>query len=124
MDDGIAEWRHAYTVGQNLLMDEEWFGDLPFVDFTFFKVTHKFYGMSVYDRVWQFLRLKTGVGRSFSDLLTLQNTPRYLGNEDMVNEQDFQVIKPGLIKTRKGFQATDVMPLPMPTGSPLTLAIH
>ena len=121
--DGIAEWRHCYTVGHTLIMDEEWDGPLPFVSFTFFKTAHKHHGQSIYDRIWQYLRAKTGLGRAHLDMLTLQNTPRFLGNEEMVNEQDFQVIKPGLIKTRKGFQASDIVPLPMPQGNPQTIQL-
>ena len=49
--DGIAEWRHGFVSGSNLLMDEEWFGPLPFSSYTYFPVPHKFYGLSVWDRV-------------------------------------------------------------------------
>ena len=33
--DGYSEWRHVFTSAGNLLMDEEWFGPLPFTSYTF-----------------------------------------------------------------------------------------
>ena len=119
--DGIAEWVHAFTVGNSLLFDEEWTDPIPFVSFTFWKVPHKFWGQSCWDRIFQYLRSKTGLGRGLLDNLTWVNTPRVFGNEDMVNERDLQVIKPGLIKTRKGFGATDIFPIPVNQASPMTL---
>ena len=122
--DGLTEWVHAYTVGNALLYDEEWTHPIPLVEFTIFNLAHKFWGYSIFDRIFQYLRAKTGLGRGLLDNLTWVNTPRAFGNEDMVNERDFQVIKPGLIKTRKGFSAADISPVPVNQASPMTLPFY
>lgn len=121
--DGYAEWVHSFSVGNSLIETEEWAGELPFASFTFWPVPHKFYGLGIYDKLQPYHRAKTGVVRQMLDHGTLANTPRYFGNPEYVNERDFQHIRPGLIKTRRGFSATDIVPVPVNSGSPHSIAL-
>lgn len=121
--DGYAEWVHSFSVGNNLIETEEWDGELPFATFTFWQVAHKLYGLGVYDKASGYHRAKTGIVRQMIDHGTLANTPRFFGNPEYVNERNFQQIRPGLIKTRRGFQASDIVPVQVGPGSPHTMAM-
>ena len=119
--DGYAEWVHSFSVGNTLIETEDWAGDLPFASFTFWPVPHKFYGLGIYDKLQPYHRAKTGITRQLIDNGTINNAPRYFGNPEYINERDFQQIRPGLIKTRRGFQAGDIVPVPANPPSPVSL---
>ena len=76
--DNFAEWRHVFTSGSNLLLDEEWYGPLPFSSYTFFPIPHKFYGQSVYDKLKSYEEAATGLMRSELDFARRQNTPQFI----------------------------------------------
>ena len=121
--DGYSEWRHCFTSGNVLLMDEEWNKPIPFASFCFFPIPHKFYGMSVYDSIKEYYRQATMLTRSEIDVRTQQNTFRLFANPRFIDQRDLQSGRPGIIKVRPGFSPQDVLPVPTPSGSGNTLQI-
>ena len=121
--DGIAEWRHVFTTGNTLLFDEEWFGDIPFASFTFFPIPHKFYGLSVYDKVGQYHRACSMLLRAETDQRLSNLTTRILANPDQVNIRDLQSERPGVIRVKPGFEAKDIQMIPPVPASGNTLAL-
>ena len=115
--DGYSEWRHCFNCGAQILSNEEWFGPLPFTSFTFFPVPHKFYGLSVYDRVSSYEEAATGLMRSEMDFARLKNTFRLFAKEGTVDKRSLQSGRPGVIDVSKKFDPTDVMPVPSPQGA-------
>ena len=116
--DGVAEWRHVISAGYVLLLDEEWFGGIPFASFTFFPIPHKFYGLSVYDKLQWYHRAASMLLRSEIDMRLLQNTYRIIANPNNIDIRDLQSGRPGIIKVRPGVEPSkDIQVLPSPTGA-------
>ena len=113
--DGIAEWRHTISAGNTLLQNEEWFGDLPFASFCFFPIPHKFYGLSVYDKLQWYHRASSMILRSEIDTRLQSNTFRLLADDRNINIRDLQSGRPGIIRVKPGFEPNQVMPVPQPT---------
>ena len=118
--DGYPEWRHVFTTGSTLLMDEEWHGPIPFASYTFFPVPHKFYGLSVYDRLYSLEEQATGLMRSAQDFARLSNTFRLLAREGSIDARTLNSGRPGVIETDRSFEAKDVLPVPTPAGTGLS----
>ena len=95
--DGYAEWRHAIVIGGTLLFDEEWFGPLPFTSFTFFDIPHKFYGLSVYDKLKQYEKTAVALVRGNVNSTVIRNTPRWLYNSSAINPTVLNKITTGFI---------------------------
>ena len=115
--DGIAEWRHVFTAGHTLLMDEEWFGPIPMCAFTPFPIPHKFYGLGLWDKLKDYHRTKTGLVRAAIDTANNKNLVRFFGNPRHISERDMKSGKPGLIATLPGFDAKDLVEVPKPSGN-------
>ena len=96
---------------------------LPFVSFCYFPIPHKFYGLSVYDKIRHYERTATALFRSEVDIRKLQNTYRLLAEEDTINERNLQNLRPGVIKMKRGSNPNGVQVLPAPSGSPNTQAV-
>ena len=114
--DGIAEWRHTISTSGTLIQDEEWFGDIPFASFCFFPIPHKFYGLSVYDKLQWYHRACSMLLRSEVDMRLLQNTYRIIANPKNIDVRDLQSGRPGIIKAKPGFEPKDIQILPTPSG--------
>ena len=112
--DGIAEWRHTISAGNVLLQNEEWFGDIPFASFCFFPIPHKFYGLSVYDKIQAYHRAASMILRSEVDTRLQANTFRLLADDRNINIRDLQSGRPGIIRVKPGFEPSQVMPIPTP----------
>ena len=115
--DGYAELLHCFLVGHQLLMMEEWDGPIPFASFSFFPDPHKFYGLSVYDKVRRYETAATGLLRSGVDMANQQSTFRILADPRFVDERNLQSGRPGIIPVKPGFDPKYVMPLPTPPGA-------
>ena len=122
-EDGIAEWRHLIVVGDTFLVNEEWFGEIPFASYTFFEVPHKFYGLSVYDKISQYHRAASMLLRSEADVRLQQNTFRIIADPKMVDMRDLMSGRPGIIKAKPGFDPKSTLALPTPSGAGNTTAI-
>ena len=123
IDGKGIDWWHIITVGATVVMKERWDDEIPFVSFTYFPITHKFYGLSVFDKVRDYFLNSTGLLRSELDVRTRQNTTMIVADPRYINQQDLQMGRPGVIKASGGFDPSKVMVLPSPTGSPNTLDI-
>ena len=110
--DGIAEWLHCFSCGHTLLSQEEWFGPLPFASFTYFPIPHKFYGLSVYDKIRDYERSATALLRSQVDSAVMSNTTRIIADPNFVSMRDLQTVKNGIIQARVGFDPSKVMAIP------------
>ena len=115
--DGVAEMRHCISAGKLLLLDEEWFGDIPFASFTFFPIPHKFYGLSIYDKLQWYHRTASMLLRSEVDIRLQQNTFRLIANPRDIDIRDLQSGRPGIIKAKPGFDPKTVMPLTPSSGA-------
>ena len=75
--------------------------EMPFVASTCIIMAHKFFGLSVYDRLKQLQDMKTSLWRNIMDNLYLQNNREKEVVEDQVNLDDLLVSRPGGIKRVK-----------------------
>ena len=123
IDGKGVDWWHIITVGASVVLKERWDDEIPFVSFCYFPITHKFYGLSVFDKVRDYFLNATGLLRSELDVRTRQNTTMIVADPRYINQQDLQMGRPGVIKASGGFDPSKVMVLPSPTGSPNTLDI-
>lgn len=117
--DGIAErWRFLTAGSQHeLLLKEKWHGDWPFVSVTPVPMTHKFYGLSMFDLVRDIQRIKSTVTRQLLDNMYQLNNARMIVQEDLVNLDDLLTNRPGGIVRSKGSPSQVAMPLsPQPLG--------
>lgn len=101
--DGVVEWRHIFTVGDVILMNEEWTGMIPFFSFCFFPIPHKFYGMSVYDSIRDYYFQNTAVLRGTIDGIQRRNNPKVIFNPRDIPERNLQQAKTGYIAGGKTF---------------------
>ena len=115
--DDTLEWYHCFSVGNTLLMKELWDGPIPFASFCFFPIPHKFYGLSVFDKIGDAFRTITALTRGEIDSTNQRNTFRLIADPRFIDQRDLQSGRPGIIKARAGFDPTSVMPLPVPSGS-------
>lgn len=121
--DGFPEMRHVFTIGSTLLIDEPWYGPIPMSSFTYFPIPHKFWGMSVYDRIRSYEETATSLIRADVDMNRLKNTFRLLAKEGSVDRRTLQSGKPGVIPVSSTFDPKDVMPVPTPQGASNTAQI-
>ena len=101
--DGATEWRHCFTAGKTLLLDEEWFGQIPFASFTYFTIPHKFYGQSVFDRLRDYERTATGLLRGSVDATNQGNTIRLLADTKFIDHRSLAKGGDGVVPVRPGF---------------------
>ncbi len=103
--DGVAEWRRVVMGGgigaRNVLLNEEWGGDLPFTDFVPDPVPHRWRGRSIFDETQDIQRIKTVVLRQVLDNLYLTNNPQKEVVENQVVDMD-ELVNPrigGIVRT-------------------------
>lgn len=97
-EDGIAELvkvtlAGGYEVGT--LLDVEEISEVPFVASTAILMPHKFFGLSVFDRLKEIQDQKTALWRNMLDNLYLQNNARTVAVDGQVNIDDLLVSRPG-----------------------------
>ena len=107
-----AMWMHCFSCGHTILSKEEWFGPIPFASFTYFPIPHKFYGLSVYDKIRDYERSATALLRSQVDSSVMANTTRLIADPQFVNMRDLQTVKNGIIQAQPGFDPSKVMMVP------------
>jgi len=84
----------------------------PWVSTTAFLMSHKFYGLSITDRLIQIQDQKTALWRNMLDNMYLQNNQRNVIIENQVNMDDLLVSRPGGIIRAKRLDA--ITPLVTP----------
>lgn len=85
----------------------------PFNAATAIMMSHKFFGLSVYDRLKQIQDQKTTLWRNMFDNLYLQNNQRNVVLEGQVNLDDLMVSRPGGIIRAKTLGAVQPLQTPM-----------
>jgi hypothetical protein len=113
--DGITE-RVKITVGgvnnPTIILDKEEIDSSPWVATTAILMSHKFQGLSIYDRLKQIQDNKTATIRNIMDNMYLQNNQRNVVVEGQVNMDDLLVSRPGGIIRAKRLDA--ISPLATP----------
>ena len=111
------EWYHCFSAGNTLISKELWDGPIPFSSFCFFPIPHKFYGLSIYDKIGDAFRTITALLRGEVDSTNQRNTFRLIADPRTLDQRDLQSGRPGIIKASKGFDPSSVMQIPVPVGS-------
>lgn len=115
--DGIAELRRILYVDNTILSNEEW--DLrPFSALTPNIVSHKFYGLSLYDQLKDIQEIKTTLLRNLLDNMYRINNGRYAVLDGQVNLRDLMRSRSGGIVREKVSGAVRSLDTPkLPTES-------
>lgn len=85
--DGYAELRRILVVGNHIISDEEW-DCVPFADLTAHRMAHKFFGMSIYDKIKDLQELRSSLLRQMMDNVYRQNNGRVGVVDGQVNLED------------------------------------
>jgi hypothetical protein len=107
-EDGIAELVKVTVVGgdnPNVLLDVEEISEIPFISSTCILMSHKLFGLSIYDRLREIQQQKTALWRSILDNMYLQNNQRTVVVENQVNIDDVLISRPGGIIRAKRLDA-------------------
>jgi len=112
-EDGIAELVKVTVAGwdsPSQLLDIEEIDEIPFISSTAILMSHKLFGLSIYDRLIEIQNQKTALWRNILDNMYLQNNQRTIVVENMVNLDDLMISRPGGIIRAKTADA--VIPYP------------
>ncbi len=113
--DGIATLNKITVAGSEsptAVISVEQIDKMPWVATTPFLMSHKFIGLSIYDRIIEIQNQKTTLWRNMFDNMYLQNNQRNVVLEGQVNMDDLLVSRPGGIIRVKSMNA--VTPLVTP----------
>lgn len=97
-NDGIAERVKVTVAGfdnPTHILDIEPVDEWPFISATAILMSHKLFGLSIYDRLKEIQLQKTMLWRNILDNMYLQNNQRTIAVEGMVNLDDLLVSRPG-----------------------------
>lgn len=97
-EDGIAERVKVLVAGGNNpthLLSVEPLDSNPFISSTAILMSHKMFGLSIYDRLRQIQEQKTTLWRNILDNMYLQNNQRTIVVEGQVKMDDLLVSRPG-----------------------------
>ena len=114
-EDGIAELVKVTCAGWDNpteLLDIEEIDEIPFVSATAILMSHKLFGLSIYDRLIEIQNQKTSLWRNILDNMYLQNNQRTIVIEGQVNLDDLMISRPGGIIRAK--RADAVIPYATP----------
>ncbi|WP_438980221.1 cell envelope integrity protein TolA [Polynucleobacter sp.] len=114
-ETGIAKPMKITVVGGDTptdIISVEDIDGYPWVSTTTFLMSHKFYGLSITDRLMQIQDQKTALWRNMLDNMYLQNNQRNVVIENQVNMDDLLVSRPGGIIRAKRLDA--ITPLVTP----------
>jgi hypothetical protein len=113
--DGIAELRRIVIVGDYLISNEE-APCKPFADVCAHKVAHKFFGMSIYDKIKDIQEIRSVLMRNILDNIYTLNNGRYAVVEGQVNLDDLMTNQSGGIVRVKTQNAITDLPIPQLSG--------
>ena len=106
--DGIAERVKITVAGfdnPTHVLEIEEVEEWPFISATAILMSHKLFGLSVYDRLKEIQEQKTAIWRNILDNMYLKNNQRTIAVEGMVNLDDLLVSRPGGIIRTKNLNA-------------------
>ncbi len=110
---GIARMVKVTAAGGDeptAIIDVEEIDENPFISTTAILMSHKLFGLSLYDRLKQIQEQKTTLWRNILDNMYLQNNQRTVVLDGQVNLDDLMVSRPGGIIRAKNVNA--VIPYP------------
>lgn len=116
--DGIAERVKILAAGHNTptrVLSVEEIEEYPWIPLIAILQSHKFRGLSIYDRMRQIQLQKTAVMRSILDNFKLCNNARWKAVDGLVNYSDLVVARPGGVVRVKDPTALEPM-VPPPLG--------
>lgn len=114
-NDGVSEFVKITVAGSETpthVLSVEEMPYSPWVSTTAILMSHKFRGLSIFDRLKQIQEQKTALWRNTFDNIYLQNNQRNIVVEGQVNMDDVLVSRPGGIIRAKRLDA--IMPLQTP----------
>ena len=118
-EDGVAEYvKITATGGDNPdhLLEWEEIDDNPFISTTAILMSHKLFGLSIYDRLQQIQEQKTTLWRNILDNMYLQNNQRSIVLDGQVNLDDLLVSRPGgIIRAKSKDAITPYATPPLPS---------
>lgn len=85
--DGYAELRRIMVVGDHIISNEEW-DCVPYADINAHRIAHKFFGMSIYDKIKDIQDIRSALTRQIMDNIYRQNTGRWAVVDGQVNIED------------------------------------
>ena len=116
-EDGIAELMKVTVAGGDNpthVLDIEEIDEIPFISTTAILMSHKLYGLSLYDRLKQIQELKTTLWRNILDNTYLQNNQRTIVIENQVNLDDLLISRPGgVIRAKRDNAVTPYVTPPL-----------
>lgn len=109
--DGYAERRRIVIAGSHILSDEDW-DCVPFADLTGHRIAHKFFGMSVYDKIKDIQEIRSVLMRQALDNIYRQNNGRFAVVEGAVNMEDMLTNQASGIVRVKALNSIQDLPTP------------
>lgn len=106
--DGIAERCKITVAGftnPTHILEIEEVDEWPFISATAILMSHKLFGLSIYDRLREIQAQKTSLLRNVLDNIYLQNNQRTIAMEGMVNLDDLLISRPGGVIRTKNMNA-------------------
>ena len=117
-EDGIAELVKVTVSGgdnPDVVLGVEEIDEIPFISSTAILMSHKLFGLSLYDRLQQIQDQKTTLWRNIFDNLYLQNNQRTIVVENQVNLDDLMVSRPGgIIRAKRADAVAPYVTPPLP----------
>lgn len=116
--DGIAEFMKVEVAGgdsPDVLLDIEPIVSNPFISSTAILMSHKLFGLSIYDRLKEIQLQKTTLWRNIFDNMYLQNNQRTVIVENQVNIDDLMLSRPGgIIRAKRPDAVQPYVTPPLP----------
>lgn len=109
--NGVAKLYKCYYCSGKLLSYEE-VSEIPFNVFSPYPISHKFYGMSVYDIIKHIQMSKSVIQRQIIDNLVLTNNAKFIGDLGFIrNVRDLVENKPGSVIDSTNIDAIKQFPV-------------
>lgn len=113
--DGIAELRKVLVSGNYVISNDE-ASCRPFAVLSAHRIAHKFYGMSIYDKIKDIQEIRSTLMRNILDNVYRLNTGRYQVLEGQVNLDDLTTNEAAGIVRVKSMNAVSDLPTPALSG--------
>lgn len=109
--DGFAELRRILVVGDYIISNDE-ASCRPFADLCAHKIAHKYFGMSIYDKIKDIQEIRSTLMRNILDNIYNLNNGRFSVVDGMVNIDDLLTNQSGGVVRVKQQNAIDSLPVP------------
>lgn len=113
--DGFSELRRIVVAGNHILSNDTW-DCIPFADINAYRISHKFHGMSVYDKIRDIQELRSTLMRNVMDNIYRTNQGRYGVVEGQVNLEDLLTNEASGIVRMKSINAIQPLVTPQLAG--------